>query len=94
MSSTSNCRILSLPAIPPFDDDMSSLGVKPAEFGLCTPFGLDKIVWDGGTSTGAGIGLEADEGVFDRLEEEDNEAGWSLDTSTWDMPGGRGPLPL
>ena len=38
--------------------------------------------------------LEAVEGVFDRLEEEANEAGWSLDASTGDVPGGREPLPL
>ena len=41
-----------------------------------------------------GMGLEADEGVFERLEEEDNEADWSLDPSTGDVPGGRGPVPL
>lgn len=35
-----------------------------------------------------------DEGVFERLEEEANEADWSLDPSTGDVPGGREPLPL
>jgi len=73
---------------------MDSPGVKPAKFGLYNPFGLDRIVWDGGTSTGAGMDLEADEGVFDRLEEEANEADWSLDVSAGDVPGGRGPPPL
>ena len=38
--------------------------------------------------------LEADEGVFDRLEEEASEADWSLDASTRNVPGGRDPLPL
>ena len=37
--------------------------------------------------------LETDEGVFDRLEEEGNEADWSLDVSTGDVPGGREPPP-
>lgn len=40
------------------------------------------------------MGLEVDEGVFERLEEEANEADWSLDPSTGDVPGGREPLPL
>lgn len=80
--------------MPPFVGDMGSPGVKPAEFGLCAPFGLDKMVWDGGTSMGAGMCLEADEGVFDRLEEEANEVGWSLDASTGDVPGSREPPPL
>jgi len=40
------------------------------------------------------MGLEPDEGVFDRLEEEANEVDWSLDDSTGDVPGSRGPLPL
>jgi len=73
---------------------MGSPGVKVAEFGVWNPFGLDKIVWDGGTSKGGGMCLEADDGVFDRLEEEANEADWSLDASTGDVPGGRDPLPL
>ena len=40
------------------------------------------------------MGLEAGEGVFEGLEPEANEADWSLDPSTGDVPGGRGPLPL
>ena len=40
------------------------------------------------------MGLEPDEGVFGRLEEEANEEDWSLDASTGDVPVSRGPLPL
>ena len=40
------------------------------------------------------MGLEADEGVFGRLEEEANEVDWSLDASTGEVPGSREPLPL
>lgn len=40
------------------------------------------------------MGLEADEGVFDRLEEEASEVGWSLGTSTGDVPDGRKSCPL
>ena len=43
---------------------------------------------------GAGMGLEVDEGVFGRLEEEGNEVDWSLDVSTGEVPGSREPLPL
>ena len=73
---------------------MGSPGVKVPEFEVWNPFGLDKIVWDGGISTGGGMGLEADEGVFDKLEEEANEADWSLDASAGNVPEGRDPLPL
>jgi len=83
-----------LPAVPPFDGDMDSPGVKLAEFGLCNPFGLDKMVWDGTTSMGAGMCLEADVGVFDRLEEEANGVGWSLDASTGDVSVSRESPPL
>ena len=38
--------------------------------------------------------LETDEGVFDRLEEEANEVGWSPDASTGRVPNGRKLLPL
>ena len=41
-------------------------------------------------STGAGIGLEVDEGVFGRLE---GGTDWSLDASTRDVPGSRESLP-
>jgi len=73
---------------------MGSPGVNVAELGVWNPFGLAKIVWDGGTSTGGGMCLGADEGAFDRPEEEANEADWSLDASTRDVPGGRDPLPF
>lgn len=81
-------------ATPPLVGDIGSPVVKPAEFGVYIPFGLDKIVWDGETSMGAGGGLEVNEGVFDGLEEEANEADWSLDASTGNVPGGRDPLPV
>jgi hypothetical protein len=32
------------------------------------------------------MGLEADDGVFERLEEEANEVDWSLDASICDVP--------
>jgi len=37
---------------------MASPEVIPAELGVFVPFGLDRMVWDGGMSTGAGMGLE------------------------------------
>lgn len=43
---------------------------------------------------GAEMGLGVDEGVFERFKEEANVVGWSSDTSTREVPGGRESLLL